>query len=259
MSFTVHTIVKNEDQWIWYAIASVINYASKLIIYDTGSYDKTVEIIKTFPQTKIIFEEKGEVSPEQLVVLRNEQIEKTKTDWFLLVDGDEVWPKKTTEEFINKIKINDKTKVGVVIKVRLCLGNIFHYQEEKAGKYNIAGNIGHLNIRGYRKNKSYYWRGKYPLEAYIDKDGSFLQDQPEKLIFLNQYYWHLTHLQRSSISASPKRKLEIGYRIKNTSLPEVFFQKRPEIVPKPWIGYSLPENLIAHLLTPFKKMKRRII
>ena len=60
-NLTVQMIVKNEDQWIWYAIASVIDYASKLIIFDTGSRDKTVEIIKSFKSSKIIFKQKGDV------------------------------------------------------------------------------------------------------------------------------------------------------------------------------------------------------
>ncbi|MCM8787383.1 MAG: glycosyltransferase [Candidatus Omnitrophica bacterium] len=250
-------IVKNEEQWVWYALASVIQDATQLFIYDTGSKDKTVEIIKTFPQNKIIFEQKGEVTQKQLVELRQEQLLRTKTSWFLLLDGDEVWPKNTLIKFQQKIFHADKKKVGVVFKTRVCLGDIFHYQEEEAGRYEIGGHKGHLNIRGYKKTKNYRWHGIYPNEVYVDEYGVPLQDSKDKLIFVNDYYWHLTHLQRSSVTKNPKRKLEIGFEVNPHTIPEVFYHKKPAIVPSPWIKYSSSEYIIASILTPIRKIKRK--
>ena len=43
---TVHCIVKNEERWIWYSLMSVLEHSDKIIVYDTGSSDKTIEIIK---------------------------------------------------------------------------------------------------------------------------------------------------------------------------------------------------------------------
>lgn len=258
-NFSVHMIVKNEDQWIWYAIASVIEEAAQLVIYDTGSQDKTVEIIKTFPQNKIIFEEKGEVSSKQLVGFREEQVKRCKTDWFLLLDGDEVWPKRTLNRFCQRIKKAEEDKKGVVFRTRVCLGDVLHYQDEAAGKYEIAGWRGHLNIRGYRRDKNYKWVGIYPNEAYVDKNNIPLQNQKDKLIFIDDYYWHLTHLKRSSVIKNPKRKLEIGYKISPNSLPEVFYYQRPSIVSSPWIGYSPGEYIIALFLTPLRKIKRKFL
>ena len=45
---TAHMVVMNEEKWIWFAIKSVVDYMDRLIIYDTGSTDKTVEIIGWF-------------------------------------------------------------------------------------------------------------------------------------------------------------------------------------------------------------------
>jgi len=33
-NLTAHMLVKNEEQWIWYAINSVINRVDQIIIYD---------------------------------------------------------------------------------------------------------------------------------------------------------------------------------------------------------------------------------
>ena len=97
MSFplTSHTIVKNEEGWIKPALLSVIDKADRLLVWDTGSTDKTVELIKSINSEKIEFKQCGPVDRKQLVDLRNEQIRTTQTPWFLLLDGDEVWPKKT--------------------------------------------------------------------------------------------------------------------------------------------------------------------
>lgn len=253
---TVHMIVKNEEQWIWYAIASVINLVDEIFIYDTGSGDKTVEIIKTFHSAKIIFEKKGDVTASELISLRNEQLKKTKTLWFMLVDGDEVWTKIGITEFINEIKKARKEINGIVVKAEIPLGDLQHYQVENAGKYEILGKKGHYNIRGYRVKKNYRWQGIYPLEAYVDENRIPIQQKNSELTLLKNSYWHMTHMYRSRVD-NAKRKFEIG-KHKKYQLPEVFFINHPEIVPSPWISYSTLEKVKAVIRTPFVQIKRNL-
>ena len=60
---TTHTLVYNEDRWIYFSLLSVIDYVDRMIIYDTGSTDKTADIIryvmnlKSEYAQKIYFEE----------------------------------------------------------------------------------------------------------------------------------------------------------------------------------------------------------
>ena len=251
----VHMIVKNEEQWVWYAIQSVINYVDKLLIYDTGSTDKTVEIIKTIKSEKIMFMEKGSVTPEGFVKLRNEQVRHTKTEWFFLLDGDEVWPEKTVQELISVIKNSGPELLGLVFKTRIPLGDLFHFQTETAGKYHILGKIGHYNLRIYRKLPGYSWVGEYPLEAYADSQGTTIQDQSSHLKLLSGEYWHLHHLKRSSVGIHRKPKKELG-EIATVHLPEVFFKSRPPLVPSPWISYSQKEKILVHIITPLLMAKR---
>ena len=94
-TLTAHMMLCNEERWCWYAIMSVINYVDHMIIYDTGSTDNTVKIIKEILQIpqykdKVIFEEKGKVEREEFVRLRDEMVQRTKDDYFMIVDGDEV-------------------------------------------------------------------------------------------------------------------------------------------------------------------------
>jgi hypothetical protein len=43
---TVHSIVKNDDRWIFYSITSVIDYVDEILIYGADSTDNIVKIIK---------------------------------------------------------------------------------------------------------------------------------------------------------------------------------------------------------------------
>lgn len=41
-----HTIIKNESRWLWYSATSVIDYVDKILLWDTGSTDGSLEIEK---------------------------------------------------------------------------------------------------------------------------------------------------------------------------------------------------------------------
>lgn len=253
---TVHMIIKNEEQWVWYALQSVMEIASKIIIYDTGSTDKTIPIIAEIASNKIDISEKGRINASIMTQLRNEQLEQTKTDWFMLLDGDEVWPKVATYEVQEELK-NSINIHAFVSKARVPIGDLFHYQPEIAGKYSLLGRVGHYNIRLYRKLPGYYWEGIYPNEAYVDKNGIPIQQKTPQLKLLRHHYWHLTHLPRSSVDTHSKRKYEIGKNFK-LKLPEVFFADRPTFVPSPWVKYSTREKVWAYLITPILKIKRKV-
>lgn len=257
MFITVHTIVKNEENWVWYAINSVLNFVDKIIVYDTGSNDRTVEIIKSIKSPKIEFEEKGSVTSKQLVELRNEQIAQTKTDWFMLLDGDEVWPKDSLISLLKIIKSASNDKMAVVVRTRNCVGDIFHFLPESRGEYQLLGMKGHLNIRVFRKSPDFKWVGTYPLEAYSDNNGP-INNQDSKLILLDKYYWHLTHLKRSSVDNKKKRKLELGIETDKSEIPEIFFAQRPKNIPDPFLKLSIKEKLLATILTMIKDIKYRI-
>ncbi len=257
---TVHMLIKNEDRWIWYAIKSVIDEVKKLIIYDTGSIDHTVDIIKTFPRDKITFAQKKIHNNFDITKLRQEQVEKTATNWFMLLDGDEVWTHTGIQTLITGVKDSKPDIHGVVVKSAICLGDTFHLQDEKAGKYNIAGTVGHYNIRAYRKDPKWKWVGEYPLEAYVDDSSTPIQNNPQLLKFIDIRYWHLRHLPRSTKAVNPKRKLELGYKVSKKDIPEVFFaENKPDLVPNPWIKYTNFEFLIALIITPVLYLKRRIV
>ena len=193
---TIHTLAKNEEIWIKQSLLSVINQADKLLVWDTGSTDKTVQIIKSINSPKIVFSQKGAVNRQQLVNLRNQQIKATKTDWFMLLDGDEIWPKENLSQLIKAVKAAKSSTLALVNRTRNCIGDINHFLPESKGRYHIGPWQGHLNIRAIRNLPGLAVIGKYPQESYVYK-GKALQDQPENLEFVDTWYLHLTHLKRT--------------------------------------------------------------
>jgi len=138
-NLTIQTIVKNEP-FIYYAIKSVYDYCDKILLYDTGSTDEhTLEdinqLLEEDTQHKIIFKSIPVAPGEELWSLdsipkvieerrgfltkgkvRQMQIDDTETEYFMLVDADEIHF-RSSMEFITKQLIpnfpKDKLCVGL--------------------------------------------------------------------------------------------------------------------------------------------------
>lgn len=268
-----NTIVKNEDRFLWFAVMSVIDYLDKMIIWDTGSTDKTVEIIKKlqnkFPK-KIVFQEYGEVDRSSFTKARQEMLEQTLSDWVFLLDGDEVWWESSIKEIRQTIE-NQGEKLDCLVNPTINLvGDIYHYQESRAGKYKIAGKEGHFNIRAVnRKIPGLHFALPYGQEGFFNGDNKPIQEgDPNKILFLDAPYLHMTHLQRSSLKEAEdqvldrlkKRKYEIGKSFpKDFAYPEVLYKDYPEAVLSPWQKSSKTFKAMAAIQTPLKAVKRRIL
>ncbi len=266
-----NTIVKNEDRYIWFAIKSVINYLDKLIIYDTGSTDKTVEIIRllqTEYPNKIILEEIGHVNALEFSVARQKMLENTKSDWILVLDGDEVWWENSIKKIVEKINEKGEKIDCIVSPTYNLIGDIYHYQEGLGGEYSIMDKKGHFNIRAINKTiPGLHVDLPYGSEGYFDEQNLPIQNRDQdRILFLDAPYLHFTHLQRSSLvkddtlQRNKKRKYEIGINFPKAFLfPEVMYMKTPASVGSPWAKMSNSFKLRALLETPIKKLKRRVL
>jgi len=53
MKIVAHTLIKNEENFVWYALNSVIDYVDEIKIgLDSGTSDKTEEIIRNIKNSK---------------------------------------------------------------------------------------------------------------------------------------------------------------------------------------------------------------
>lgn len=266
-SITAHMVVKNEDQFIWYAICSVLPYVKKFIIYDTGSTDKTASIIKTINSPKIVFKQLGSIDSKQLVMLRNQQINETSTEWIWIVDGDEIYPTKTADSVVEAT--SNMNTIGIIVHRYDLLGDIYHSQSESVGSYQQFEKKGHYVLRLINKKliPDLQVKGEYPKEYYADKNGASLKNRNrEQFVFVKERIFHAMYLKRSSIGAilsdtlhRKKWKIETGIPIAASELPEVFFTKRPEIVPQVTQKRNLLYSIGAVSITPLKKIKRILL
>jgi glycosyltransferase involved in cell wall biosynthesis len=265
---TGHMVVKNEDRFIWYAIQSVLPFVAELLVFDTGSSDNTIEIIKSIKNNKIKFHSKKITTPEEMVYLRAQQIQMTKTNWIWIVDGDEIYPRKLSEKITETVN-NYPQKLGIILHRYDLLGDIYHYQNESIGSYEQFGKKGHYVLRLINKSAlpGLTVSGLYPSEYFAFADGKSIKTAgKDKFYTIEERLWHAMYLQRSTqgknLSSTlhrKKSKTELGNDLDKSLIPEVFFEKRPDIVPSVIERRSLNYEIVAAVLTPIKKLKRQLL
>lgn len=180
MTISSHTIVCNEERYIWYSLMSVADYVDRLFVWDTGSSDLTPKIIKEVRKkvgAKLEFRQVGRLNPSELVDLRQKMLEETQTDWFIVLDGDEVWWDGSIKKLLKIINRDGDKLSSIVSPFYNLVGDIYHYQEESASEYVIGGKRGFFNIRAVNTRiPGLHVINPYPKEAYVDGDGVPLQE-----------------------------------------------------------------------------------
>lgn len=263
MKIWANVVVHNEENFVWFAVKSVIDFVDKVLVYDTGSKDKTVDVItklqKIYPE-KIIFKKVGRVDKEGFTKVRQEMLDRSYCDWILILDGDEIWWKNSVQKVVSTVRSKGHNLNGIVTPFYTLLGDIYHFQEEKAGEYTLLGKKGHFSLRAInRKIPKLHVDLPYGQEGYYDENNIPIHEK-KNVIFLNAPYLHATHLQRSSAAREDNKiKHELGHKFpKDFVYPEVLYQPYPEFVPSPWETMSNKFLIKAAVLTIPRKIKRRV-
>jgi len=271
MEIWAHTMVKNEARWLWYSVSSVIEYVDKVLLWDTGSTDGTHEIIqeliKKYPN-KIQYKQVVQYTVNDFARVRQEMLDKTTADWFLMLDGDEVWWGDTIRYLLSEIKNVDKDIESIVVPTINVVGDIFHYQDWSAGMYTFGKLKGHYNLRAVKRSiPGLHSQGVHGVWGWADKDNKMIQDR-NTFKFIDAPYLHTTFIPRASQSSSDsevakrhkKLKHEIGIKFPlDFYYPEIFFRDRPKIVVSPWQVMDTGFKLRSIVETPIRKLKRRIM
>lgn len=258
-------MVKNEDQWVRYSLLSILPYVDTVLVTDTGSSDHTVEAIQSIKSPKIKLTQTRVNTASDVTRIREDQLKKTQTAWFWVVDGDEVYPEETAQEVISAI--NAGKYEGVTVRRYDLLGDIYHRQKESVGSYNMFGQTGHLVLRALnlKKLKGLHLSGDYPLEGYYDNKGTAIVGHDPALHYItNNYLYHAMYLKRSSLGGNlpmfnrGKYKIELGIPIYSVT-PVVFDTPKKSWENDPKSHRSLLYTWLATLITPIKNIKRKII
>ncbi len=98
MALSVCIITLNEEKYIKKCIESIANIADEIIVIDSGSTDKTVEIAKNLG-AKIYFRNFDNYASQ-----KNYALERSTKNWVFFIDGDEIIEKELSDEIKEAIK-----------------------------------------------------------------------------------------------------------------------------------------------------------
>ena len=263
MKIWANTIVNNEENFLWFAVMSVAKFVDKILIWDTGSDDKTIEIIEELKirlGSKLEFKEVGKVNPVQFTKMRQKMLDQSSCDWILILDGDEIWWEDSIKKVISEINKKGSEIEGIVVPMKVPVGDIYHLQDESAGRYKILGKTGHFSLKAFNKNiPGLHADWPYGKEGFLDGEGKLIQER-EQIVFVEAPFLHVTHLERSnSKRIYNKFKYELGSEVKkNFKFPEALYSDCPKIISSPWARISGTDLVKAKILTPLRKIKRRV-
>ncbi|MBN1850770.1 MAG: glycosyltransferase [Deltaproteobacteria bacterium] len=146
-SISACLMVKNEEVFLGNCLKSIKPHVDEIIVVDTGSTDKTVEIAKGYGAKVYHHPWEGDFSKH-----RNQSISYARGDWILVIDADEVLERESAE-FLRGI-VNNTLKNALLIKEINCtksgeLRSVFGFPR-------IFRNFMGCHYRGIVHNQPYF-------------------------------------------------------------------------------------------------------
>ncbi|MCX7879544.1 MAG: glycosyltransferase [Ignavibacteria bacterium] len=136
-------IVKNEEKFLPGCLESVKEIVEEIVIVDTGSTDKTIDIAKGYGAKVYFFEWRDDFS-----AARNESLKHCTGEWIIYLDADERIKSPAPNELLELLR-NSESKLGAYY----CLIESEHYQMDgstevhRGGYPRIFRNLGYPKIK----------------------------------------------------------------------------------------------------------------
>jgi glycosyltransferase involved in cell wall biosynthesis len=102
LSLSICILVKNEAAALPYALESIIDIASEIIVLDTGSTDNSPEIARSFGAKVYQYQWQDDFS-----AARNQAVKYTTGEWVLFFDADNVFPEESKKLLPKLLENND--------------------------------------------------------------------------------------------------------------------------------------------------------
>ena len=122
-------------------VLGCFDFCDEIVIVDSFSTDKTLEIACTFPNVKII-----QNTFEDFTKQRNLALDNAGNDWVLFLDGDERITPELRQEIIEELNKADKKDAYYFYRKFFFAGKPIHYSGTQTDK----------NFRLFRKSKARY-------------------------------------------------------------------------------------------------------
>lgn len=182
---TLSMIVKNEEKYLETCLQSVKDVVDEIVIVDTGSTDKTLEIAEKYSAKIFHFEWINDFA-----AARNFALEKSSGDWILYLDADECLSQKSVSE-LQKLTRNKKREAFKCI-----INNI----DEINSRPSVM-----TYTRLFSNDKRLHFEGKVheQIENSLRKNGFIIKNSR---IEIDHYGYNLS---KNDLQSKAKRNLSI--------------------------------------------------
>jgi hypothetical protein len=173
-------LVKNDSYWLPYVLETTRDLFKRYVIYNIGSTDSTGNIIDWFLETQkdkstFYVRHLPHIDPEIQGIFRNSMIAEAMSEFYFILDGDEIYKRKEIE-MLSKIRFNHPTwtKIyGIVNRVEMASDLKHRYDRERS----------HHRIY----HRTAIWKGTHPGERPV------ISQRPENEEWINGvtcYHFH---------------------------------------------------------------------
>ncbi|MGL5753903.1 MAG: tetratricopeptide repeat-containing glycosyltransferase family 2 protein [Paraclostridium sp.] len=236
-SLSICMIVKNEEKNIARCLESIKEIADEIIIVDTGSSDKTIDICKKYNVKLINYEWNNNFSEA-----RNVSLEHATKDYILCLDADEEIPKSALSKiikllsqsnlvqgyFLRLVNIINKTNMGEYIVFRLFENNP-NYRFKGKIHEQIANEIQQFNGKDCTEMTDieiyhYGYDSKHSdINKKYERNINILKSYDEKE--KDSYYFYVLGNEYSRISDFPNaiESYENAIKMINTKYNYMFY------------------------------------
>ena len=176
-------IAKNEEAFIGDCLASIREIVDEIIVVDTGSTDRTIEIAESYGAKVFHYPWQGDFASA-----RNESLAHASGDWILVLDADEMVPAEGHTELRHAIR--NKENVGYALVIENLLG-------EEGQEYQTA-----LIFRLFQNRPDIRYEGIIHEQAMLaaQRTGLPIRNLHTRIIhrgYLNQYVLERDKYQRN--------------------------------------------------------------
>ena len=157
-------IVKNEEAVLTRVLASAIQFADEILVADTGSTDRTVEISRQY--TKHIYHYPWN---DDFAAARNFICEKVSTEYWMWLDADDIVPAESIAAILKLKETLSKSPQPDVVMMKYVAG--FQPDGTSAFTYNRE--------RILRTDRHFRWKGRSHRAARQDSLFSYSDRTPK--------------------------------------------------------------------------------
>jgi tetratricopeptide (TPR) repeat protein len=211
LTLSLVMIVKDEEEMLPGCLAAVCDAVDEMIVVDTGSTDRTVEIAESFGATVVHFPWNGSFADA-----RNVSLDRATSDWVLYLDADEHMIPEDTGQLRDLLGHTWREAFYLV-------------ETNYTGGEDSGSSVAHLALRLFRNRPEYRFEGRVH-EQKTHNMPTYLPERFETTPIRMRHYGYL----KSRIGAREKSQ-------RNLQL----LQQEARDTPGPFVDFNLGSEYIA--------------